>query len=311
METLSGQPESENAVESLRAIRRISWLGIWVNLLLTVMKFIAGILGHSTVLVADAVNSLSDMLTDIVVLVGSWFWARPADDDHPYGHAKIETLITLFIGAAVFLVGLGLVYGAVHSLFEILGGRKTVPPTWLPFVAALISIGIKEWLYRIMLRTGKRIKSTAMIANAWNHRSDVLGSIPAVAAVGMCLLLGEKYAFLDPVGAVVVSLMIMYASWLIIQPTFGILLDGGASREQHQRINRLILSFPEVVDLEKLRTRFLGPNAIAVDVHIRVDRAMPVSEAHDLSHRIQRKLLEEDKEVLEVSIHIEPARSDQ
>ncbi|GHT34778.1 cation efflux system protein [Planctomycetales bacterium] len=308
MEAATNNTASDNLAENLREVRRISWLGIWLNLFLTALKFFAGIVGHSTVLIADAVNSLSDMVTDIVVLIGSQFWGCPADDDHPYGHAKIETLITMFIGIAVLLVGVGLVYGAIKTLVEIVHGKELMSPTWLPLVVALISMVIKYGFYRLALRVGTRIKSTAVIANAWNHQSDVLASIPAAAAIGLCLLLGNQYAFLDPVGAVVVSFMIMYAAWTIIQPTFGVLLDGGASKEQYKRITELILAFPEVVNLEKLRTRFLGPNAIAVDVHIRVDRNMSVEEAHTLFHRIKHKLFEEDHTVIETSIHIEPAR---
>lgn len=298
----SSQPES-----NLAEVRRISWIGIWVNLLLTAMKFFAGIVGHSSVLVADAVNSLSDMITDIVVLIGSKFWGLPADDDHPYGHAKIETIITLFIGVAVFLVGAGLVYDAVGSIVEITDGKKIVSPTWLPFVVALITIVIKLYLYKITLLVGQRVKSTAVIANAKNHQSDVWASIPAAAAIGLCLLLGEKYAFLDPVGAVVVSAMIMYASWQIIQPTFAVLLDGASSKEQYDKISETIRSFPEVCNFEKLRTRYLGPSALAVDVHIRVDRTMSVLDSHELTRNIKRKLIDEDPDIVEVNIHIEPA----
>ncbi len=297
----------ETAAEHLREIRRVSWLGIWVNLLLSALKLFAGIFGYSTVLIADAVNSLSDMITDIVVLIGSMFWGRPADTEHQYGHAKIETLITLFIGLAVFAVGFGLVYGAIETLLGMLHGEKLPSPTLLPFVVALISIVVKQYLYLLTLRIGKRIKSSAVIANAWNHQSDVLASIPAVAAIGLCLLLGDKFAFLDPVGAVAVSFMIMYAAWLIVRPTLGVLLDAGASQERYEAINRTILSFPEVHDLEKLRTRLLGPSGLAVDVHVRVDPNMLVVDAHTLSHNIKEKLLESDEEIIEVTIHIEPA----
>lgn len=301
-------PQKNHSPENnLLEVRRISWLGIWVNLLLTVMKFFAGFVGHSSVLIADAVNSFADMITDIVVLIGSKFWGRPADDDHPYGHAKIETMITLFIGAAVFLVGFGLVYGAIESLVDIVRGKEIVSPTRLPFVVALIAMAIKYVLYCHMLKTGLRIKSTAVIANAKNHQSDMLASIPAVAAVGLCLLLGNQYAFLDPLGAVVVSAMIMYASWEIVRPTFGILIDGGASQEQYAKISDAIHSFVEVYNFEKLRTRYLGPSCLAVDVHVRVDRNMSVLDSHELTRKIKRKLLNENPNIIEVNIHIEPA----
>lgn len=301
--------ESNTPDNNLAQVRHISWIGIWVNLLLTTLKFFAGFVGHSSVLIADAVNSLSDMITDIVVLIGSKFWGRPADEDHPYGHAKIETMITLFIGIAVFLVGLGLVYDAVDSLVHIVQGRKIVSPTWLPLVVALFTIVVKYYIYRLTLRVGLRIRSTAVIANAKNHQSDVLASIPAAAAIALCLLLGDKYAFLDPVGAVVVSVMIMYASWEIIRPTFAVLLDGGTSKEQYDKISETILSFPEVRNFEKLRTRYLGPFGLTVDVHVRVDQNMSVLDSHELTRKITRKLLDENPGIVEVFIHIEPAEN--
>ncbi len=300
-------PATDPTEAKLAEVRRVSWLGIWVNLLLTVMKFFAGFVGHSSVLIADAVNSLSDMVTDMVVLIGSKYWGQPADNEHPYGHAKIETLITLFIGMAVFLVGFGLVYGAVETLVGLAQGQEIPSPTPLPFFVAIVTIVIKYALYLRILHVGMKIKSTAVIANARNHQSDMLASIPAVAAVGLCLLLGNRYAFLDPVGAVVVSAMIMYASWEIVRPTFGILLDGGASQEQHDRISETILSFPEVRNFEKLRTRHLGPSGLTVDVHVRVDGGMSVDDSHELTRRITRKLTDEHPNIFEVTIHIEPA----
>ncbi len=292
---------------NIAEVRRISWLGIEVNLLLTTIKFLAGFFGHSYVLVADAANSLSDMITDVVVLVGSKYWDRPADDEHPYGHAKIETMITLFIGVVVFLVGAGLVYGAIESLVGIARGETLPSPTLLPFVVAIIAIAIKYALYRKILHVGTRIKSTAVIANAKNHMSDILASIPAVAAVGLCLLLGDQYAFLDPVGAIVVSVAILYASWEIIRPTFGVLLDAGTTKEQTDGISTVILSFADVRNFEKLRTRHLGPAALAVDVHVRVHGEMSVLVSHELTRQIRRKLQDEYPNIVEVTIHIEPA----
>ncbi len=301
--------QRDETVENLRKVRRITWIGFWVNVLLTGLKFAAGILGHSSVLVADAVHSLSDLLTDAAILIGSRFWGRPADEVHPHGHAKIETLVTLLIGVALILVSFGLVHEAVLTVFAMMHGKETAPPTWLPLVAALVSIVVKEYLYRITAQTGTRIKSSAVIANAWHHRSDALSSIPAAIAVGACLMLGDNYAFLDPVGTVVVALMIIYAAWEIIQPTFAALLDAGASREECETIARLIRSFPEIRDLHKLRTRRLGPTGLAVEVHIQVDPNMTVYEAHTLSHRIKTGLSSELNDVIDVFVHVEPIQS--
>ena len=291
---------------TMHAIRRVTWLGLFTNIFLTIFKFFAGIVGHSSVLVADAVHSLSDLVTDFAILLGMRFWNRPADTDHPYGHAKIETLVTLFIGSVLALVGMSLLVEAVHSLIAILEGTQPPSPTWLPLVAALICIALKEWVYRITVKVGMQTKSSATIANAWHHRSDAISSVPAAAAVGACLLFGDKYVFLDPVGTVVVSFMIIHAAWEIIRPTFVVLLDSGASEVQRQSIADEIRSFAEVKDLHKLRSRYVGPTGLVIDVHIQVDPHMSLTETHALSHRIKRKLLQSGENVIDVFVHVEP-----
>jgi len=293
---------------AISAIGRITWLGMIVNLVLIGLKFAAGIWGHSSVIIADAVHSLSDLITDLALLLGLRFWSRPADRDHPYGHAKIETLVTLFIGAALALVGIRLLYGAVHSLIGIVHQTfDPVPPTWLPLTAALVSIVLKEWLYRVTVKVGMATKSAAIVANAWHHRSDAMSSIPAAAAIGACLVLGNEYTFLDPVGTIVVALMVIHVAWTVSQPTFAALLDSGASESQCQAIAEVIRSFAEVRDCHKLRTRYVGPTGLALDVHIHVDPGMSVTEAHALSHRIQQKLLLSGKNIIDVFVHVEPA----
>ncbi len=289
------------------AVRRVTWLGSGVNLLLVMLKLAAGIWGHSQVLIADAVHSLSDLVTDAAVLLGSRFWSEPADETHPYGHAKIETLVTIFIGAALLLVGGGLVWNAVTTLAADLRGAKTTAPTWPALVAALISIVVKEYLYRVTVQVGVRTKSSAVMANAWHHRSDALSSIPAAIAVACCLVLGGEYAFLDPVGTVVVACMIIYAAWKIMQPEFGALLDAGAPQQQCEKIRACVLGFDEVRGLHKLRTRRIGPSGFAVDLHVQVAPGMTVETAHRLSHRIQHALLTAGEEIVDVFVHIEPA----
>ena len=291
---------------TLQAVQRITWVGFGVNLVLSGLKLFAGIAGNSSVLIADAVHSLSDLVTDAAILIGSRFWGRPADEDHPYGHAKIETMVTLFIGLALMLVALGLLYDAIVTIFEMLHGKKFASPTWLPLVAAVLSIIVKEYLYQITVKTGMNLKSAVTIANAWHHRSDAFSSIPAAVTVAACLMLGSGFAFLDPVGTVVVAMMIVYAACKIIRPTLAALLDAGVSKTQYQEIAGLIRSFPEINGLHKLRTRHIGSSGLAADVHIQVDPDMPLRESHALSHRIQRCLLESDKNILDVFVHVEP-----
>ncbi len=307
MKNTSMNFESLPSDESYREVCRITWFGLWANLVLSGMKFIAGIVGHSSVLIADAVHSLSDLVTDAAVLIGVRYWGRPADDEHPHGHAKIETLVTLLIGIALFLVAMELLRGALASILDLLNDKPKLSPTWFPFVAALISVGVKEYLYQITLRTGMRLKSSALIANAWHHRSDALSSVPAAAAVGACLVFGDQYLFLDPVGAVVVALMIVHAAWRIVRSTFAALLDSGASKTRCQEITAAIRDFGDVRDLHKLRTRQVGPSGFAVDVHVQVDPLMSLVDAHALSHRIKEKLHAVDTEIIDVFVHVEPA----
>jgi len=294
------------------AIRRITWLGAIINLFLVGFKFAAGVWGQSSVIIADAVHSLSDLVTDAAILLGMRYWTQPADECHPYGHAKIETLVTLFIGAALAVVGVGLLYDAVHSVIDILQGNKiqSTAMFWLPLTAALVSIAIKEWLYRVTVKVGMVTKSSATIANAWHHRSDAMSSIPAAVAIGACMILGEQYAFLDPVGTIVVSFMIFHVAWTIAQPTFATLLDYGASETQRKAIVEVIRSFPEVEDLHKLRTRYVGPSGLALDVHVQVDPNMSLTDAHALSHRIERKLYQSEENIIDVFVHVEPYSED-
>jgi len=300
-----------SATAVAEAVIRVTWFGAIVNLFLTGFKFFAGVVGNSSVLIADAVHSLSDLVTDFVILIGVRFWNRPADQDHPHGHAKIETLVTLFIGVVLAIVGIGLIISAVGSLIDIVNRNPPEhPPTSLALIAALVSIAIKEWVYRITVKVGMTTKSSATIANAWHHRSDALSSIPAAAAVGACLLFGPDFVFLDPVGAIVVSFMILHVAWKIIQPTFAALLDSGASELQCRAIANEIRSFAEVKDVHKLRTRYVGPTGLVVDVHVQVDPNMSVTEAHALSHRIEQKLLQSGENIIDVFVHVEPHSPD-
>ena len=301
----------EAKLTAMNAVFRITWFGAVINLFLAVIKFVAGVAGHSSVLIADAVHSLSDLVTDAAVLLGMRFWNRPADQRHPYGHAKIETLVTLFIGVVLAFVGIGLIFEAVHALIDILHGNPPPPPNWLPLIAALVSIVVKEWLYRATVKVGMTAKSSVTIANAWHHRSDALSSIPATTAVGTCLLFGPEYVFLDPVGTVVVSFMIIHVAWKIMQPTFAALLDSGASELQCKSIAEEIRSFAEVRDLHKFRSRYVGPTGLVIDVHIQVAPSMLVTEAHTLSHQIKRKLLQNGENIIDVFVHVEPDTPEQ
>ena len=302
----SSNADMPKTSDSIRLVRRVTWIGLIVNVVLTILKFLAGVFAHSQVLIADAVHSLSDLVTDLAVLIGSRFWDQPADEEHPNGHAKIETLVTLFIGLALTVVALELIRGAVHSLNGLIDGDSIPLPGSFALVAALISIVLKEWLYRITVRAGRKASSPAVMANAWHHRSDALSSIPAAAAVGICLIFGDRYTYLDPVGTILVSCMILFAAVEIIRPAISTLLDRGETKDKVNQIREVVGSFPEISGLHKIRTRPLGGGRFAVDLHIKVDPAMSVLTAHSLSHRVSDALHRRIPDIVDVVAHVEP-----
>ncbi|MDO4551862.1 MAG: cation diffusion facilitator family transporter [Planctomycetia bacterium] len=305
--------EANKNDEILKTVNRITLFGAVINLMLSVLKLAGGILGHSQVLIADAVHSLSDLVTDAAVLMGARYWKLPADENHPYGHAKIETLVTFFIGFMLVLVGGKLMMDAILILPGFWQAKNTVmseAPTVLALLAAIISIIVKEFLYIITVRAGQRIHSSAVIANAWHHRSDAMSSIPAALAVGCCLLFGPAYSFLDSVGTIIVGVMILQAAWKIIYPTFHILLDAGASEEKVKKIQEIVLKCPGVRHPHKIRTRYLGSQSMEVDLHVWVDPEMTVKESHVLSHMIESELHQSELGIVDVFVHVEPTSSE-
>ncbi|MGL4944613.1 MAG: cation diffusion facilitator family transporter [Thermoguttaceae bacterium] len=291
---------------AVSAMARITWIGMIVNIFLTLGKFGVGSYAHSQVLIADAVHSLSDLVTDAAVIIGARYWTQPADENHPHGHSKIETLVTLFIGAALAMVGLQLIDGAVESLHTPTTPETMGLPSYLALSVALTSIVVKEILYRATAVVGRRYRSSAVIANAWHHRSDALSSIPAAISIAACMILGPSFAFLDPVGTIVVAAMILYTSWKLAEPTFATLLDVGATRDQRLAIEEVVRTFPDVCGIHKVRTRPLGAGSIAVDLHTEIDGETSVTAAHALSHAIVHKLKSTLPYVVDVVIHIEP-----
>ncbi|MDO4587777.1 MAG: cation diffusion facilitator family transporter [Planctomycetia bacterium] len=292
------------------ALKRITWFGMIVNMILVIIKLLAGVFSYSQVLIADAVHSLSDLSTDLAVLIGVRYWEQPADEDHPHGHAKIETLVTLFIGFVLLLVALKLIPSAIFSINELIQGKERATPGFFALWAALFSIFIKEVLYQTTRKVGLQLKSSALVANAWHHRSDAISSIPAAATVILCLIFGNEYVFLDPVGTMVVSCMILYTAVEIMRPTFSTLLDRGLSKEKIALIQLIVREYPQIQSVHKIRTRPLGEQKYAVEFHIQVDPQMTVFNAHSLSHEIQSSLCQRIEEIVEVVAHIEPSNQD-
>lgn len=290
---MSKQPSSEQ-------VRDITVIGLAVNVMLSALKFVLGILGHSHAVVADAVHSLSDMGTDLLILLGVKFWSAPADERHPYGHERLETVVTLFISILLAAVALGLGWDAVRRI----GGEAARPPLSIALLGPLVSIVAKEILFRRTRAVGKRVHSSALIANAWHHRSDALSSIPALIAVAAASA-NPKWAFLDPLGAMVVAILILKVAWDIASPALSELMDHGASREDLHEIETLACSVDGVASIHRLRTRRVGSGWF-VDLHAEVDPEMTVRESHDIASALQDKLLEDGPSVADVTVHIEP-----
>jgi cation diffusion facilitator family transporter len=283
-----------------QVVRKVTWAGLFVNLFLAGLKFAAGILGKSQALVADAIHSLTDLTTDAAVIAGSHYWERPPDDDHPYGHKRLETLVTAFIGIMLAAAGIGIGWKAVSTLHH----KAVSPPGWIAVLAALVSIIFKEAIYRWTARTGRRLKSAALAANAWHHRTDALSSFPVLIAVAGAKLF-PSWSFLDRVGAVVVSIFIIHASIKIIWPALGELIDAGAPAETRKKIREIAHKNENVLQVHDIRTRYIS-TSIQVDLHIVVEGLLTVREGHAIADDVRARIIAEIPEIVGVIVHVDP-----
>ena len=290
-----------------KQIFRVTFLGSFVNLLLVVFKFIAGIVGHSAAMIADAVHSLSDFITDIIVIIFVAISGKPEDSDHSYGHGKYETLATAVIGIILFFVGVGILISGIKAIVGALQGVPLQAPSLLALIAAVISIVVKEALYHYTVKRGKALDSSSVVANAWHHRSDALSSIGTAIGIGGAVFLGEQWRILDPIAAVVVSIFIIKVAVELIKPCIDELVERSLPEEVEQRIHALILQSPQVSSPHHLRTRRIG-SCIAIEVHIRMDGQISLSEAHQVASDIERRLKAEFGEKTHIGIHMEPTK---
>lgn len=290
-----------------KEIYRVTVVGSIVNFLLLAFKFFAGIAGHSAAMLADAVHSLSDFITDIVVIVFVRISAKPEDEGHDYGHGKYETLATAVIGILLLLVGVGIFWNGVSSIYRFLQGESLQEPGMLALVAALLSVVFKEVLYRYTVFKGRQLNSQAVVANAWHHRSDALSSIGTAAGIGGAILLGSHWRVLDPVAAVIVSFFIMKVAVQLLVPCVDELLEKSLPAEVENEILETILSFPGVSSPHHLRTRRIG-SYCAIEVHVRMDGTITLEEAHRKATAIENKLKEQFGKGTLVNIHVEPTK---
>ena len=297
---------SKNSRE--KEIFRVTLVGSIVNLLLLIFKFVAGIMGRSAAMVADAVHSLSDFVTDIIVIVFVKISGKPEDDNHRYGHGKYETLATAMIGVALFVVGIGLLVNGATKIYEVINGAILPAPSMIALIAAVVSIVAKELLYRYTVRAGKKLNSQAVIANAWHHRSDAFSSIGTVIGIGGAIFLGERWRILDPIAAVAISGFILKVAIDLIKPCLDELLERSLPADTERKIMDIIESFPEISSPHHLRTRRIGSH-IAIEVHVRLDGKTSLEEAHAVVTMVERRLKDEFGPDTHIGIHMEPVKS--
>lgn len=288
-----------------RKIYRVTFVGFVVNLVLSIVKLIAGLVGRSGAMVADAVHSFSDLATDVVVIAFARISAKPRDPGHDYGHGKYETLATIIISLALAVVGAGILVDSIERIRIVLDGGLLPRPGVIALVAAVVSIVVKEILYRYTVRVGRQIQSPSVIANAWHHRSDALSSLGTLVGIGCAYFLGSKWRIADPVAALLVAVFIFKIAFDLIRNGLGELLEQSLPEDVEEEILHIVTANPEVREPHNLRTRRIGAS-IAIEVHVRMDGRMTVEHSHDLTVEIERRLRERFGEETMIAIHVEP-----
>jgi len=288
-----------------REIYKVTLVGGAVNVILLLFKFVAGIVGHSAAMVADAVHSLSDFVTDIIVLVFVHISGKPKDKDHDYGHGKYETLAMTIIGFALMLVAVGIEYSGLTKIVDWAQGEELEAPGLLALWAALLSIALKEAVYHYSMIKARQLQSQAVEANAWHHRSDALSSIGTAIGIGGAIFLGQRWTVLDPVASIIVGMFIIKVSVDLLRNGIGDLMEQSLPDEVEDEILRLAASVPGVAEPHELRTRRLG-NHYAIELHILMDGNITLCEAHDKATEVEDILRQHYGPDTHVAVHVEP-----
>ena len=291
--------KDEQTAMVIRAVRRVTVAGMLVNILVAALKGVGGVLWSSQALIADAVHSVSDLVTDLAVILGVRYWVAPADEEHPYGHGKIQALVTLFIAIALALVAWELGWHAVRTLFD----HASQVPGRVASVCALVSVVVKEALYHWTKHVARRVKSPALEANAWHHRSDAISSIPVAVAVVIAHV-WPSLAWLDSAGAVLVAFFILYVAWEIAHPALQELVDAGIDDKSAQ-VAAVAAKVPGVQAVHRARARRYG-GAFQADLHVQVDSSLSIAAAHALGHDVKNAILAAGIDVSDAVIHVEP-----
>lgn len=280
---------------------------MFVNIALFAFKLVAGIVGRSGAMVADAIHSASDFATDVVVLFFVRISSKPRDNDHKWGHGKYETLASLIIGVALLAVGVDILVESAEKIKAVIEGEVLPRPGLIAIVAAALSIVTKEALYQYSVRVGRKTDSPSVVANAWHHRSDALSSIGALLGISAAYLMGEKWRIADPIAAVIVAALIVKVAVDLCRNAIAELLERSLPADIEEEILSIISATPSVHKPHNLRTRRIGSN-IAIEVHIRVDGSMTVYDSHEISRDIEQRLRLRFGEYTAVAIHIEPMK---
>jgi len=288
-------------------IYSVTILGSIVNLILVIIKFTIGILGNSKAMIADAVHSLSDFLTDFIVIIFVKIANKPQDNDHDYGHAKYETLATLIIGFFLFFVGVGIAYNSIMIIYKISQGEDYSGPGVYVFVVSVIGLITKELLYQYTIIQGKKLKSEALIANAWHHRSDAISSIGTTIGIGCAIILGKKWSILDPLSALVVSYIIIVMGIKIIKKSIDEFLEISLSDDVKKQIIDIVYSHDDVVDLHKMKTRRIG-SIYALEFHLRMNGEFTLFKTHNRISEIEERLKNKFGQGTHITIHVEPIK---
>ena len=289
-----------------KEIYKVTIVGALANVTLLIFKFVAGIISNSAAMIADAVHSLSDFITDVVVIVFVKISSKPQDKSHDYGHGKFETLATLIIGIALLFIGLMILYNGASATYRCIWlGEELHRPGMIAFWAAIFSIILKEAVYQYTVYKGKNLNSQAVIANAWHHRSDAFSSIGTAVGIGGAIFLGDKWVVLDPIAAIVVSVFIINVSLKIIIKSINELLEKSLPDEIENEIIKVAESFDMVKDVHDLRTRRIGNN-IAIEMHLLMDGNLSLQCTHNTTELIESELRKKYGEHTHIAIHVEP-----
>lgn len=297
---------SDTDTSRLQQIYRVTIIGSVANLLLVLFKFFAGIAGRSSAMLADAVHSLSDLISDVIVLLFVRISGKPEDADHDYGHGKYETLASVLVGLLLGIAGALIGIDAVLRALAWWRGDVLAAPNGWALSAAVISIVVKEILFRYTIRQGRHLESPALVANAWHHRSDAFTSIATLVGIGGAMLLGDKGRVLDPIAAFIVSGFIIHAAYTLTRPGIDQLLEKSLSADDKAAIAEIVTSTPGVVKFHRLRTRNIGSHR-AIELHIKMPGDYTLRRAHEIASDVERRLKDRFGPATHIAIHMEPA----